>query len=145
MNATKKHALERIFRNLDMPQPNKSARICTRHGVLELSACSDSMPALRLHATSWGCVRKERPSSTRAVIRKCGCSPNRACIDLDCDRASYELRPCLVAFCKIFEKTSFYIWSTKHKLIIKLNTELVGKSRDESNEPNQSVITGCLL
>ena len=53
------------------------------------------------------------------------------------------LRPCLVAGCKVFERESFYIWSTKHRLIIKLITELVCKSRDESNEPNESVIRGC--
>ena len=56
-----------------------------------------------------------------------------------------HLGPCLVAYCKVFETTYLYICNIKHKLIIKLITELVGKSRDESNEPNQSVITGCLL
>ena len=45
-------------------------------------------------------------------------------------------RPCLVARCKVFENASFYIWSTKHWLITKIITELVCKSRDESNEPN---------
>ena len=45
-------------------------------------------------------------------------------------------RPCLVVLRKIFEKTFFYIWSIKHKLITKIIIELVCKSRDESNEPN---------
>ena len=29
------------------------------------------------------------------------------------------LRPCLIAVCKIFEMASFYIWSTKRRLITK--------------------------
>ena len=49
---------------------------------------------------------------------------------------AHKIRPCLVAGCKVFERESFYIWSTKHRLIIKLITELVCKSRDESIEPN---------
>ena len=49
---------------------------------------------------------------------------------------SRALRLCLVASCKFFEKTFFYIWSTKYRLITKIITELVCKSRDEFNEAN---------
>ena len=54
------------------------------------------------------------------------------CLDFTCKPRKARL----VARCKNFEKSSFYIWSTKHKLIIKIITELVCKSWDESNEPN---------
>ena len=36
---------------------------------------------------------------------------------------------------KILKRYFFYIWSTKHRLIIKIITELVYKLRDESNQP----------
>ena len=44
--------------------------------------------------------------------------------------------PRLEACCKLFERESFNIWSTKHRLITKLIAELVCKLRDESNELN---------
>ena len=46
------------------------------------------------------------------------------------------LRPCLVAYCKVFETAYLYICNIKHRLITKLITELVYKLRDESNEHN---------
>ena len=59
-----------------------------------------------------------------------------AMVPLYASNRKIGLRPCLDAACKFFENASFYIWSTKYRLITKIITVLVCKSRDESNEPN---------
>ena len=44
--------------------------------------------------------------------------PNEPVLEHYSIRALY-FEPCLVAVCKVFEMASFYIWSTKHRLITK--------------------------
>ena len=64
---------------------------------------------------SINCCSKKKSITCFVGIRRMYSNLLTACF-LTCVSS---LRPRLVARCKNFEKTSFYIWSTKHRLITK--------------------------
>ena len=123
----------------NQPEGDSNEDLLHHTRALEGGMCNPA--TCHLLAVEVRCQMPERNGEDSVSLR----GSNRQTAYLHQGKKILLLRPCLVAGRKVFERESFYIWSTKHRLIIKLITKLVCKSRDESNEPNQSVIRDCLL